>query len=154
MHNMGVPFQFLSYKIDRIEFKIDNQPRNVLADMSPSSCGISYTISARNVFRVHRSFDTLYFGGMDLNFTVQDNSKLPVAFGSLGIEGAFSAFSLSAEQEAALVHTNMPQLLYPYVRSTVTTVLGQAGITSVILPIINVMNAFAHSQIVITDGNL
>lgn len=58
----------------------------------------------------------------------------------LGIGGLFSVEEdrLTKEVEEELVRVHAPAILFPYVRSTLTSLLSNAGFGSFILPLLNI----------------
>jgi preprotein translocase subunit SecB len=136
-------FQFVSYKVDRLQFDIKPDlallasTRNLPADM----WDIVFSIRQPSFFSQEKS----YVAGLDIKIELKaDNersdgeSESSISL-SAGIAGLFqvSGERLEAGLEEKIVKNHFPVLLLPYLRSTITSLLANAGFTPFIFPLIN-----------------
>lgn len=144
-------FQFESYKMDKIDFKVE-QNLSVLASKSHSDCEVNYTFGFRNVLRFKREDSTLYVSGLQIEVEIfQNTSNEKLAEGTFVITGLFrSKETLEKEAEENLAKFQAPTILFPYIRASISATLSAAGFSSMIMPLINV-NASASRDIIIED---
>ena len=139
-------FRFEGYKVDSMSL-VSSPNLGLLGFMGglPSDAW-SMEISFRNPLFFEEA--NVYVGGMDVELTgsTEDGSsdedkKIELVKIKIGIAGMFSvdeAGRFDKQTEAVLVKVQLPALLLPYLRGTVTSVLANAGFGSVILPLVNI----------------
>ncbi len=139
-------FCFEGYKVDGISFQ--SSPNLGLLGFMGGLPSDAWSMNVR--FRNPLFFEEegVYVGGMDLLLTGfaknagdEDEKTVELAKMEVGIAGMFSVAEggrFEKKMEDVLVKIQIPALLLPYLRSTVTGVLANAGFGSVILPLINI----------------
>ncbi|MBI5238132.1 MAG: protein-export chaperone SecB [Deltaproteobacteria bacterium] len=72
---------------------------------------------------------------------------------SIGIAGVFTAEEGRFEKttEETLIKIQIPTLLFPYIRSAITSILAHAGLGSVLFPLINIHELAKNANLVITE---
>ena len=85
-----------------------------------------------------------YVGGLNIHLDIfhnkepQSNKNEIIAQGDFGISGLFQPVNLDPEQEEGMVQVNIPAILLPYLRAAITTILSQAGLGTIVFPLINI----------------
>jgi len=140
-------FRFEGYKIDSISF--DSSPNlgllGFMGGLPPDAW--SMEISFRNPLFFEQ--ENIYVGGMDVTIigsakngaSGEEGNLIELAKMEVGIAGMFSVAEtgrFDEKIENALVKTQIPALLLPYLRAAVTGVLANSGFGSVILPLVNI----------------
>ncbi|MEK7880826.1 MAG: protein-export chaperone SecB, partial [Deltaproteobacteria bacterium] len=106
-----------------------------------------------------------YVGGLDitLNYPNPEIQKTGVATEtgqlqdivklSIGISGVFTVEEGRFEKaiEESLVKIQIPALLFPYLRSAITSILAHAGLGSVLFPLINIQELAKNANLMITE---
>lgn len=154
MGSVTSEFQFKSFKVDRFVFT-SQAKFNLLARVEgfpPEEWEFKFR------FRNPMYFQKLkvYVGGVDVLLTIPDPDKSPdeeqdpveSALVSLdtGIGGVFPVKErLDKDMEDGLAKIQIPALLLPYLRGTITSFLANAGFGTVIFPLINIHAAAADA---------
>lgn len=95
-----------------------------------------------------------YITGMNIKVSLLPNppetadvSKDSLLQVELGVSGIFSVEEgrLAKETEDELIKVQAPALLFPYIRSTLTSLLSNAGFGSFILPLLNIQEMAKQS---------
>lgn len=147
-------FQFKSFKVDKFVFT--SQPKvNLLARVEGFRAE-EWEFKYR--FRNPMYFQKLkaYVGGLDVLVSIPDPDKGPEdvadpvesALVSLdtGIGGVFTVSGrFDKETEEVLAKVQIPALLLPYLRGTITSFLANSGYGTVIFPLINIHAAAANA---------
>ncbi len=145
-------FQFISYKIDRIEFKGNQNIKFLLKSGGDQRETFDMAINIRQPAYVKSK--KYYIGGIDAKISqdinpekkregiieeLDDNTYFIL---KMGIAGVFSVEEGRFDQklEENLVKLQIPSLLFPYLRVGITSVLSSAGLGVPIMPLINVHN--------------
>ena len=136
-------FEFISYKIDEIELKLDNKIQNLLSDSVNNSYKINFSLLFRNALRIEQENKFLYLSGIGIVYTIKNSRNRIIGKGKLGLEGVFSSPIIDYDIQLYFVKDRIPAILFPYLRTALTTILSQAGIGSYTLPLINI-SALAH----------
>ncbi len=136
-------FEFISYKIDEIELKLDNKIQNLLSDSASNSYIINFSLLFRNALRIEQENKFLYLSGIGLVYTIKNTNNKIIGKGKIGLEGVFSSPIIDYDAQLYFVKDRIPAILFPYLRTALTTILSQAGIGSYTLPLINI-SALAH----------
>jgi hypothetical protein len=159
------PFQFLSYKIDSVDLKMDQRLRMLSAVpfLKPERMNVRFRFK-QPVYSQESDIYVVSFETLVLFFPDEiadiDAQNPPVDKASLSLEvsiaGIFSVNErLPEETEANLVKIHAPAVLMPYVRSTVSAVLGICGFGSIPFPLINIHQvakaALAKARVQIID---
>jgi len=148
-------FQFVSYKIDLIDVKMI-QNINVLLKKDPIlENNVNLSLGFRNASKFLNEGRTIYIGGLNVKIEIFDKKLTdPILTGVFGIAGVFTTLNeMPAETEESLVKINIPALLFPYLRATITTTLSNAGFGTVLLPLINVYEAAKEANISILENS-
>lgn len=147
-------FQFKSFKVDRFVFS--TQPKvNLLAKVegfSPEDWEFKFRFRHPMYFAKSKA----YVGGLDVLVTIPDPDKsdekdadpIKSALVSLdtGIGGFFTVSGrFDKDTEEVLAKVQIPALLLPYLRGTITSFLANSGYGNVIFPLINVHAAAADA---------
>ena len=139
-------FQFLSYKIDKINFNLENNVNALIYTYSEDT-NIEMNFAVRNVDKIVSDNRTQCMCGLDIKIIIKDGNSNEIAQGEFGIEGVFLVDgTLENEKEENIVKFQFPTILFPYLRSAVTNIFASAGFGSIIFPLINVHNLIANQQ--------
>ena len=141
MGGVASGFQFLSYKIDTFHFDA-RQDASYLGhghEFDPQKVHISFA------FR-QPVFDTntgMYMGGLEarIEHPAEQEGQDCLFQLNLGLEGLFQAVEESRfdpQTEKDLVRYQIPAILFPYLRSAVTSFFASAGLGSFVFPLVNV----------------
>ena len=136
-------FQFVSYKVDKLQFDIKPDlgllasNKTLTADM----WDIVFSIRQPSFFSQRKC----YVAGLDIKIELKDdNEKIDEGTENLislsaGIAGLFevSEGRFESETEKNIIKNHFPVLLLPYLRSTITSLLANAGFTPFVFPLIN-----------------
>lgn len=135
------PFQFKSYKIDTVNLNV-RRDIGVLEGSTLANDSWDFKLRIR-----HPQFfkaKNCYIGGLDVLTNLYEQGKdsieefLMVQL-EAGIAGVFYVNgTLEKSTEDILVRVQIPAILLPYLRSTVSALLSSAGFGSVIFPLINI----------------
>lgn len=143
------PFQFISYKVDKVSLAMrqDVSILASLANLPPNSWKIQ--IHLRTPAYIKKQ--NIYVGGLDVVlslFPTDMKAEEPLVKVEAGIVGAFYVEKgrLSTEVEEHLVFIQIPAILLPYLRSTITGLLANSGFGTVIFPLINI-HAYAKESL-------
>jgi|GEM_PF-719264 len=139
-------FQFLNYKIDTIEF--NTKTNSVMLKMDAVKIeNFNPGLFIRDAYKYTEDDKTFYMGGIEAKVEISDNGN-DLATGIFGIEGLFAVVDdcFNAEQEEMLVKTQIPSILFPYLRSAITNILASAGFGSIVFPLINIYNAVEKQE--------
>lgn len=147
-------FRFEGYKVDTVSFEASpmldflGYMGNIPTDAW--SLGISF----RNPLFFEG--ENAYVGGMDVTLTGSVSNEadpeaenIEIAKMDIGIAGKFSISGegrFDKKIEDTLVKVQIPALLLPYLRGTITSILANAGFGSVILPLINIHDMAKQSM--------
>jgi len=155
MGGVESPFQFVGYKIDKIQLDVTNAIEIIAntAPIFPES--IKMSLSFRHVSRFLTNGKTSYIGGLNINLEILDpNTERLILTGIFGIAGMFTTVEpMDSGNEEALVKLNIPTILMPYLRATITTTLSNAGFGTILMPLINVHETAKSANILISDVN-
>jgi preprotein translocase subunit SecB len=135
-------FQFLSYKVDTFHLSVTRDVRSLAYNGVIEPGQMQLSLGLRNP--LHIGADNSYVGGLDVQFSLffsrdfSESNKLAV--GSAGVSGLFrvAGDKLPAEAEKNLVKLQIPALLFPFLRAAVSSLLINAGLPGVVIPLVNV----------------
>jgi hypothetical protein len=160
-------FKFEGYKIDHIHYNIIPEVNFLLQNNSLTS----------NEWKINLGFKpplfyknlNKYIGGLNLviiypkpkrpmvtNETEIDNNleiTENVVELEIGITGIFSVEegTLTDENIENLVKIQIPTLLFPYVRSAISSIFSNSGFVPMIFPLINVQELAKNAKLTITE---
>ena len=141
-------FQFSSFKVDFL--KLDVKKELALLELTgridPSLWDLKIAIRPPTFFKNKK----YYVGGINAALLLypkvmteeEKNTSEALVTMEAGIAGIFNISDdvdrFPPEVEKQLAFTQMPAILLPYLRATMTTLLASAGFGSVIIPLINI----------------
>ena len=144
---MKSAFKFESYKVDTVRFDIQRifGLLEVTGNIDPNLWKLSINIREPLYFKTQKK----YLGGLDTSIFVMPpeteiedkKNKEPLIKMDVGIAGIFSVVEeerFEKKVEDTLVKIQIPAILFPYVRATMSSLLANAGFGSVMLPLINI----------------
>lgn len=150
-------FKFISYKVDKLEYSL-KPDINLLEfkEYLPSDqWNIEMAIRQPSFF----AEKAIYVAGLDINIElINENPDDKLIVLSAGVAGMFKVpgARFSKEVEEQIVKNHFPVLLLPYLRSTISSLLANAGIVPFIFPLINLHKLAENTDIsikVIEAGN-
>lgn len=142
MRGIKSDFLFDTYKVDTIHMEMSPLINNLIeADKIPNE-NWEFMVNFRPPR--HYAEDNIYVGGLEFSLRLVEDSTAKDATEIVkidtGIAGIFRATAeLPKETEERLVKFQIPTILMPYLRATITSLLASAGYGSVILPLINMI---------------
>lgn len=142
---MKSTLQFQNYKIDSIQ--LDSLPRLDILLSKEQSEDIEFQFSIRNpvFYKKIKSFVI----GLQLTTQIYNHDKEKILTCELGISGLFTLEDendLQKDMMERIVKTQLPAILLPYLRSTLTVILANSGFGTIILPLINLNKAIQDSS--------
>lgn len=136
--------QFLSFKIDHLHLDAVNTVATLAKDIIPNE---SWKISIGIRQPSYLVEDRAYIGGINIKMFAGDETTPDIRL-EAGISGLFQLVGddLPADTEEKLAKQQIPALLSPYLRATITGALALSGFGGVVLPLIN-FNELAKEQL-------
>ena len=148
-------FQFVSYKVDEIKFKVTQTLRVLQCKDMVDQEQINLQLAIKQPSRyIRENQPTIYIGGLKIKVKLvdKDDKRKTIASGEFGISGLFKKHhEIPADQEEYMVKTTIPAILLSYLRASITTTIANAGFGSTILPLINISNLVSKMNIQILD---
>jgi preprotein translocase subunit SecB len=144
-------FQFITYKIDTINFQIAKNTGTLLMNSLTVPSQLDFEVGFRQVGKYLLNNTIHHIGGLNTKIKILNSSKTQILDGDFGISGLFRPINMDNELEERIVRYNIPAILMPYLRSAITTIVSQAGFGTVVLPLINVYEIAKKNQIEILD---
>lgn len=145
-------FQFLNYKVDSFNVKNKNRVSNILTTLKADDKWNS-SISIRKPTLYKK--DLLCLGGVRLllvlpDETIDETTENPLISLDCNIVGLFKVidpkeYESKKEEYENLMKYQIPALLSPFLRSTITSYFANAGYGSFIFPLIN-FHQLAYEQ--------
>ncbi|QVW35925.1 protein-export chaperone SecB [Geobacter sulfurreducens] len=143
-------FKFESYKVDKLQ--LTAKPDLSLLGYTGNIPAQEWTLDLSIRNPLYFKSEKAYVGGMDMSLSLivdgpesKSDSQNGVELDQLlkleaGIAGIFKIDGDRFEEklEQVLVKVQIPALLLPYLRGTITSLLANAGFGTVILPLINI----------------
>ena len=132
-------FKFQSFKVDEFRFSMEKQ----LGLLAFQGCYTQEDWEAEISIRKPTFYEAnnFYLSGVKFKLSLvpgKTPETKPLAILEGSISGLFSTENrFKPEDEEALVQYQMPAILFPYLRSAVTSFLANAGFGSFIFPLIN-----------------
>lgn len=142
---MKSALQFQNYKIDVIELHSLPRLDVLISKEKNDDAEFQFSIKKPIYYKKIKSFVI----GLELLTKVYNKNKEEILTCKLGISGFFSLEDeneLNKELMEKIVKTNLPAIMLPYLRSTLTVILANAGFGTIILPLINLNKAIQDSS--------
>ena len=156
-------FRFEGYKIDRIFYETIPHVNflGVKANLPPEGWKTEIGIRQPTFFKSTKQ----YVGGLNitLNYpnpgtqkiesTAETGQLQDIVKLSIGISGVFTVEEgrFDKATEESLIKIQIPALLFPYLRSAITSILAHAGLGSVLFPLINIYELAKNANLIITE---
>lgn len=141
---MKSSFRFETYKVDGLVFEVKRIVG--LLEFAGNIDSNLWKLSITVREPLYSQSQKKYIGGLDTSLCLfppevktEDKNEALIKL-DIGIAGIFSAVEEGGfEKEVVenLVRVQIPAILFPYVRATITSLLANAGFGSVILPLVN-----------------
>jgi preprotein translocase subunit SecB len=145
-------FQFLSYKIDKIQMKMANKIEILMNNDPITPENINLAVRIRDPGKYTINNDIHYLGGIDVKIDIISSGTIKILTGEFGIMGVFKTIEkLEKSTEERMVKINIPAILMPYLRATMTNILSGAGFGTVLFPLINMYELAEKSTVQIID---
>jgi preprotein translocase subunit SecB len=134
-------FDFLSYKIDKIEMEMDNKLGYLLNNDAILSSEVKLSIRLSDTEKyISSDGSIMYLRGLNtlIDIIYKDTEK-SILKGEFGITGVFVPTGpVEKEAEENFTKINIPAILMPYLRASMSSVLSGAGFGTVLFPLINI----------------
>jgi len=152
--SIAAPFDFLSYKIDKIEMNMEKKVGYLINNAPVFSEDINLSIKLRNTEKyVFEDGASHYIGGLSTLIELIDKETKSVMLkGEFGISGVFIAkepVEKNAEENFARI--NLPAILMPYLRASMTNTLSSAGFGTILFPLVNIYELAKNKNLPIID---
>ncbi len=144
MGSLESSIKFLSYKVDKFNFQIkrDLEILKVNGNINANAINFDIAVSRPCFF----SKKNIYVCNLQCNINVKIENTDILSLTS-SISGAFSSDQrIAKEMEEKIIKIQMPTILLPYLRGTITSFLANAGFNAVIFPLVN-MNEIAEKNL-------
>ncbi len=136
--------RFESYKIDRITFEMQHSINLLAANVISDTWDLSFAIGKPLFSKSHKKYISTLQAKLQLMPEKKKDSptttdEKPLVKCEVSIAGLFSVEEgkLEKEVESNLLKLQLPAILTPYLRGTITAIMSHAGFGSIILPLIN-----------------
>ena len=151
--SIAAEFDFVSYKIDSISFKMRNEISYLLNTTSIKSEFINLSIKLRNTEKFIIDEKTTYIGGLITQVVIHNEADGNIMVeGQFGISGLFTTNdSVDKQAEETFAKINLPALLMPYLRATMTSILSNAGFGTMLFPLVNIYELAKAQNLSIID---
>ena len=126
--------QFHNYRVNRVVFESNES-------FTEGTVNVDFSINREVAIELPNASVTL---SIDV-FKDAKEKNYPFSM-SLSITGYFTIEGESEETAQKLAEMNTVAILYPYIRSIVTTYTAQANVSPLILPTINVIRMFEEGE--------
>jgi preprotein translocase subunit SecB len=152
--SIAASFDFLSYKIDKIEMNMEKKIGYLIKNDPVLPEDINLSIKLRNTEKyVFEDGSSNYIGGLNTLIEIINNETKNVMLkGEFGISGVFIAkdpVEKNAEENFAKI--NLPAILMPYLRASMTNILSGAGFGTVLFPLVNIYELAKNQNLPIVD---
>jgi preprotein translocase subunit SecB len=135
-------FQFVNFKVDKCTLEIKHTLDTILMNVDPTTqWAINLSIRQPTYFQTVK----MYLGGIDADLQLKAVSPSPgtevVPFVkiNIGVVGVFTTEDrFEPEVEQNLVRSQIPAILFPYLRAAATSVAASGGFGTVIIPLMNI----------------
>ncbi len=129
--------RFLNYVVNSVEFHTNE-------DFEESSVSVDFNVK-RQIEFVDDENNTIY---VTLNVDIFDGAKeknYPFSM-KISVTGIFEVDDIDSDLKSNLAQVNAVAILFPYLRSLVSTYTANANVTPLILPAINVMKLIEFQE--------
>lgn len=126
------------FHIDKILFErmLGHSPSDKKKQIKP--------IFSRKIVRLEDSvYDVILTVTIDQD---TENEKLPFAV-ETAVGGIFELVGIPEDQHQAALTANASAIVFPYLRSTISTAMSLAGVQPIFLPVMNVDKVFATDNL-------
>lgn len=162
--SIAAQFQFKSFKVDRFKFS-SKQKLSLLARLegfAPDEWDIKFRFRTPMYFKKPK----IYIGGLDMLVSIpesdqeseksQGDERDSLISLDAGIAGVFTVDDdFDKKDEEVLVKIQIPALLLPYLRGTITSYLANAGYGTLVFPLINIhavaKDALKDVEVIVVD---
>lgn len=146
-------FDFVSYKIDAVSFKMGHEISYLLNTAPIKSEFINLSIKLRDTEKFIINEKITYIGGLVTQVTILNEADgATMVEGQFGISGLFtSKDSVDKQAEENFAKINLPALLMPYLRATMTNILSNAGFGTMLFPLVNIYELAKTQNLSIID---
>lgn len=146
-------FDFLSYKIDKIEMRMESKIGYLLNNAPIKPDCIEFAVALRNTEKFLLDGIVRYVGGLMTQVRLKDDTtKNTILASEFGISGIFMPTGhVEQQMEETFAKINLPALLMPYLRAAMTNILSNAGFGTVLFPLINVYELAKDQNFPIID---
>jgi preprotein translocase subunit SecB len=142
--SIAAEFQFRSYKVDRFEFA--SKPQVGLLALQEGFSPEQWEVKFRFRRPIYLPKSKTYLGGLDMLVSIPEEGEEPkegepssLVRLDAGIAGVFTVTGrLDKKTEETLVKIQIPALLLPYLRGTISSFLANSGFGAFIFPLINI----------------
>jgi preprotein translocase subunit SecB len=151
--SVAAEFDFVSYKIDSVSFKMGNEVNYLLNTTPIKSEFINLSIKLRNTEKFIIDEKTSYIGGLITQVIILNEADgSTMVEGQFGISGLFTSNdSVDKQAEETFAKINLPALLMPYLRATMTNILSNAGFGTMLFPLVNIYELAKAQNLSIID---
>jgi len=146
-------FDFISYKIDTISMKMGNEISYLMNTDPIKPDFINLSIKLRDPEKFIVNGKVTYIGGLMTQVKIINEADgAAMLEGQFGISGLFTSKG-SAEEHAEenFAKINLPALLMPYLRATMTNILSNAGFGTMLFPLVNIYELVRTQNLSIID---
>jgi preprotein translocase subunit SecB len=146
-------FDFVSYKIDSISMRMESDISYLMNTGPIKPECIKLSIKLRNTEKFIIDGKVTYVGGLmtQIRITNEANGSMMLE-GQFGISGMFTSKNTVDDQtEEKFAKVNLPALLMPYLRATMTNILSNTGFGTMLFPLVNVYELAKTQNLSITD---
>lgn len=130
--------QFDGYEVNNVHFELSQY----------YECNKEYQISPTFSLRISDCKDNKYKVQLSLSLVASDENPLPFSI-EVVMTGKFF-INLETENEVlkqALLHENTVAIMFPFLRAIIASLTTTANIAPLILPIVNLVEAFKNEDI-------
>jgi preprotein translocase subunit SecB len=138
-------FNFLSYKIYKVEMEMDNKLGYLLNNDAILSSEVELSIRLSDTDKyISSDGSIMYLRGLNTRIEIIDKDKETgtensILKGEFSIKGVFAPTGpVEKEAEENFTKINIPAILMPYLRASMSSVLSGAGFGTVLFPLINI----------------
>ena len=151
--SVAAEFDFVSYKIDYVSFKMGNEISSLLNTSPIKPEFINLSIKIRNPEKFIIDEKTSYIGGLITQVIILNEADgNTMVEGQFGISGLFTSNdSVDKQAEETFAKINLPALLMPYLRATMTSILSNAGFGTMLFPLVNIYELAKAQNLSIID---
>jgi preprotein translocase subunit SecB len=146
-------FNFISYKVDSINMKMSPKIKYLLNNKPLMPQSINLSINLRNTEKFNLNGSIHYVGGLSTQITINDDeNKEEMLSGQFDISGIFALVGdMEKLVEEDFAKINLPALLMPYLRATMTNILSTAGFGTVLFPLVNMYELAKKQNVSLID---